>query len=57
MNRRLDILNNPNEIFENDVVIINLKTEHITWKPMMYNPKYYNDIQYWLKERRKINVG
>jgi hypothetical protein len=57
MNRRLDILNNTNEIFENDVVIINLKTEEVTWKPMMWNPKYSNDIQYWLKERRKLNVG
>ena len=53
MNSFLDILNNPNEIFENDVVVINLITEEVTWKPMMFNPKYANSIKYWFDEKRK----
>ena len=52
-NLTLDIRNNPNTIFENDAVIVNLETEHITWKPMMWNPKYRNDIMFHLKERNK----
>ena len=51
MNLYLDILNNPNEIFENDAVIINLNSGEVTWKPMMFNPKLSNDIQYWLSKR------
>jgi len=51
MNLTLDISNNPNEIFENDAVIINLNTEQITWKSGMFNPKYRNNIMFHLKER------
>ena len=53
MNLSLDIKNNRNEIFENDAVIINLNTEEITWKPMMFNPKLRLDILFWLKERNR----
>jgi hypothetical protein len=52
MNQSLDILNNPNEIFENDFCIINLWTEHITWKPAKFNPKMEKMIHYWLDEKR-----
>ena len=52
MNQSLDILNNPNEIFENDFCIINLWTEHITWKPAKFNPKMQNNIEYWFNEKR-----
>ncbi|MGR3218485.1 MAG: hypothetical protein ACUZ8H_01525 [Candidatus Anammoxibacter sp.] len=55
MNLTLDILNNPNETFENDAVIINLITKKITWKPMMFSPKLSNDIQYWFNELKKLN--
>ena len=51
MNLSLDIANNPNETFENDSVIINLNTEEITWKPMMYNEQMRTNILYWLNER------
>ena len=51
MNLTLDISKNPNEIFENDAVIINLNTEEITWKPSMFNPKYRNNIMFHLKLR------
>ena len=54
MNQSLDILNNPNEIFENDFCIINLWTEHITWKPAKFNPKMENNINYWFDERRRL---
>ena len=56
MNLSLDILNNPNETFENDAVIINLITEEVTWKPCMFNPKLANNIKYWFDERRKKNA-
>lgn len=51
MNATLDIVNNPNEFFENDYVIINLNTEEVTWKFGMFNPKLRKNILYWLKER------
>ena len=51
MNLTLDISNNPNELFENDAVVINLNTEEITWKAGMFNPKYLNNIMFWLKQR------
>ena len=51
MNLSLDILNNLNETFENDAVIINLNTEEITWKPMMYNEQMRSNILYWLNKR------
>jgi len=53
MNTSLDILNNPNEIFENDCCIINLITEEITWKAGMFNPKLQNCIKYWFNEKNK----
>jgi hypothetical protein len=53
MNLSLDIISNPNEIFENDAVIVNIWTGHITWKPMMYNEKLRENILYWLKEKKK----
>ncbi len=40
MNLTLDISTNPNEMFENDAVIINLNAEEITFKPGMYTPNY-----------------
>ena len=51
MDLTLDISTNPNEMFENDAVIINLNTEQVTWKPGMYTPKYSNNIEYWLAVR------
>ena len=53
MNTTLDIRNNPNSVFENDAVIINLDTEEIIWKPMMFDPKLRNDILFHLKARNK----
>jgi hypothetical protein len=53
MNTTLDIRNNPNSVFENDAVIINLDTEEITWKPMMFDPKLRNYILLHLKARNK----
>jgi len=53
MNLSLDILNNNNETFENDAVIINLVTEAITWKAGMFDPKMNNNIKYWFNEKRK----
>jgi hypothetical protein len=50
MNLSLDLLNNTNDFFENDAVIVNLLTLSVTWKPMMFNPKLNNDINYWLNE-------
>lgn len=47
----LDILNNPNEILETERFILNMNTECITWKPMMYNPKLAISIEYWLRQR------
>lgn len=47
----IDILNNPNEITENDLCIINLKTGHITWKPGKFNPKMQANINYWLSKK------
>lgn len=44
MNTSLNILNNPNETFENDFCIINLINETITWKPGMFNPKMRNNV-------------
>ena len=52
MNLSLDILNNHNETFQNDAVIINFKTDQIIWKPMMFSPKLNNDINYWMNERK-----
>lgn len=53
MNSTLDISTNPNELFENDYVLINLNTEEITWKPGMYTAKYADNIKYWLNIRNK----
>lgn len=55
MNDRLDILDNPNETFENDFCIINLKTEEITWKPGKFRPKLKRNILYWFSVRRERN--
>ena len=54
MNDSLDILNNPNEAFENDFCIINLLTECVTWKPAKFNPKMANNIEYWFNERKNL---
>ena len=53
MNTSLDILNNPNEIFENDVCIINLITEEVVWKAGLFFPHIQNSIEYWFNEKRK----
>ena len=53
MNTSLDILNNPNKTFENDLCIINLITEEIIWKAGLFNPKMGNDIRYWFNEKNK----
>ena len=37
-NSLLDISTNPNEVFENDDMIVNLNTEQITWKAGRYTP-------------------
>jgi hypothetical protein len=54
MNLTLDISTNPNEMFENDAVIINLNTEEVTFKPGMYTPKYADNIKYHLKVRNTL---
>ena len=54
MNYSLDILNNPNETFENDSCIINLLTQKVTWKAGMFNPKMSNDIKYWFNQKKKV---
>jgi hypothetical protein len=54
MNTTLNILNNSFEYFENDMVIINLKTDEIIWKPNCFCPKYRNNIILLLKERKKM---
>jgi hypothetical protein len=54
MSLTLDISTNPNEMFENDAVIINLNTEEVTFKPGMYTPKYADNIKYHLKVRNTL---
>ena len=51
MNYFLDILNNPNETFENDCCIINLITEEVIWKFGKFSPKMSNDIKYWFNQK------
>lgn len=50
-NSLLDIATNPNEIFENDDMRVNLNTEEIFWKAGRYTPKMANNVRYHLKVR------
>jgi hypothetical protein len=53
MDYRLDIVNNPNAVFENDCCIVYLNDNIILWKAGMFNPKMRNNILYWLGIRNK----
>lgn len=50
-NSYLDIATNPNEVFENNDMIVKLNTEEIFWKPGRYTPKMANNVRYHLKVR------
>ena len=56
MNTSLDILNNPNKTFENDLCIINLITEEIIWKAGMFFPHIEKNIVYWFNKRKQLNA-